>query len=89
MGVSDYMLLQKYWMQEPWGAYRDNLHAGIIAREVRRGNFRGAHSIEPFMIVHKDLRKVPAEQRAANNGLISMLKTIAKRVPIEASTKVH
>ncbi len=50
MGASDFDLLQRYWIEEPWGAYRDNVHAAIIAREVRRGTIKGAHAIKDFML---------------------------------------
>lgn len=27
---------QAYWNEEPWGAWRDNLHAAMLAREVAK-----------------------------------------------------
>lgn len=50
ISVTDYDLLQRYWIVEPWGSYRDNLHAAIIAREVRRTAFKGQHRLEDFMV---------------------------------------
>lgn len=43
---------QKYWEQEPWGAFRDNLHAAILAREIRRPQLRrgSAINIDDFMV---------------------------------------
>lgn len=34
MGASEYEDWMLYYRVEPWGAYRDNLHAGIIASAV-------------------------------------------------------
>jgi hypothetical protein len=50
MGCADYDLLLRYWAEEPWGSYRDNVHAAIIAREVRRGTIKGAHAIKDFLL---------------------------------------
>ena len=50
LGCTDFDLLQRYWHEEPWGAYRDNVHAAIIAREIRRGTVKGAHAIKDFLL---------------------------------------
>jgi hypothetical protein len=34
MGASEYETWWRYWQVEPWGAHRDNLHAGLIASAV-------------------------------------------------------
>lgn len=34
MGASEFEQWWRYWQVEPWGAYRDNLHAGIVASAV-------------------------------------------------------
>lgn len=36
MAATDYDLLARYWDAEPWGPWRDNMHAALIAREIRR-----------------------------------------------------
>lgn len=48
----------RYWTEEPWGTWRDNAHAAIIAREVKRlGLKRGARvQMDDFMLVHPEKR---------------------------------
>jgi len=71
----EYLSWQKYWVAEPWGSYRDNLHAAIIAREVRRRYLKkGARSkLDDFMVVDPGERK-----REATGNLLDMLKMIAQ-----------
>lgn len=68
----------RYWREEPWGPYRDNLHAAIIAREVRRTAFKGDHKIDAFMVIAPE--KSQADGKA---GVFAMLKSMAKRVKRE------
>lgn len=70
-----YLNWQKFWEEEPWGPYRDNLHAAIIAREVRRRYLKkGAKSkLDDFMVVNPDRRR-----REASANLIDFLKVVAK-----------
>ena len=58
-----YRKWQVYWSVEPWGPFRDNLHAAIVAREVRRPWVRKGTRIDldGFMV------KAP-EQRARDAG---------------------
>lgn len=49
-----------YWQEEPWGPYRDNLHAAIIAREVIRPHLKRHAKVDI-----KDFMLQPAEQKAA------------------------
>lgn len=72
LSAPDYDLLCRYWNEEPWGAYRDNLHAAIVAREVRRTAFKGKHRVSDFMLVDP----APRHKQAAKSW-ISLLKTIA------------
>lgn len=82
LGASDVDLLRRYWMEEPWGPWRDNLHAALIAREVRRANFQGRHELLDFMVI-------PPEKRQATfsrNSLFDFFKSIAKRVKKDSAS---
>jgi hypothetical protein len=65
-----------YWQVEPWGPWRDNVHAAIIAREVTRANprlRRGAKlDLASYMVIDPEQR-----QRAANERVVSMLQAMA------------
>lgn len=71
----EYFNWQKYWVEEPWGPYRDNLHAAVIAREVRRPNLRrGAkNDLDDFMVVDPQRRR-----KNASKNFINFLKTVAQ-----------
>jgi hypothetical protein len=73
LGVADFDLLQRYWKEEPWGAYRDNVHAAIIAREIRRGTVKGAHAIKDFLLQTEDRRS--QEQRGGFFGAFRAMVT--------------
>lgn len=70
----EYLNWLKYWEDEPWGPYRDNLHAAMIAREVQRPQLRkGTKSkLDDFMVTNPEKR-----QRAATGNLVDFLKLIA------------
>lgn len=71
----EYLSWQKYWQEEPWGPYRENLHAALIAREVRRPQLKkGAKvTLDDFMVISPRRR-----QAEATSGLVNFLKLIAK-----------
>jgi hypothetical protein len=71
-----YLNWQKYWVEEPWGPFRENLHAAIIAREVRRPNMRkGTRTkLDDFMVVNPEARR-----KAASANMIDFLKLVSKR----------
>jgi hypothetical protein len=50
IGASDIDMMTRYWSEEPWGSVRDNLHAAIIAREVRSTAYKGEHKIKDFLL---------------------------------------
>lgn len=81
--AADLSLLERYWAEEPWGPWRDNLHAAIIAREVRRPYLRkGAKNpLDDFMVMQPGRRaELTAEQaRAASAGLVDMLRAVARK----------
>lgn len=66
MGNCEYLSWQRYWNQEPWGAWRDNIHAAVIAREVRRPQLRrGSESkLDDFMVVNPAVRKRELKEKA-------------------------
>jgi hypothetical protein len=64
MGAAEYMRWGEYYRCEPWGATRDNMHAGIIAAALtnphrRRGTRALTH--DDFML--RDSRTQHADQR--------------------------
>lgn len=82
----DFDLLLRYWLEEPWGPWRDNLHAAIIAREARR--FRMKHPNARI-----DLRQFffdnPAKRRAMNVATFTqMLRGMAGGVRKHVSQAV-
>lgn len=74
----------RYWTEEPFGAWRDNAHAAIIAREVRKlGLKRGRRvPLDDFMLVHP-------EKRGQNNvrAFIAALKVMAGGKPVSKPSK--
>ncbi len=74
LGTSDHDLLARYWYEEPWGSYRDNVHAAIIAREIRRGNFKGEHVLNDFLLKVPERRD--AEQRSS---VFNIFRSMAKK----------
>jgi len=75
MTARAYRKWELYWKAEPWGPFRDNLHAALIAREVRRPQMRkGARvELEPFLI-----REPGERQRDANKKLVGALMAMSK-----------
>lgn len=71
-----YLGWQRYWEEEPWGPYRDNLHAALIAKEVRRPQLRkGATTkLDDFMISNPRARQADAAR-----GLIEFLKMVSEK----------
>jgi len=75
--ASEFELLERYWLEEPWGPWRDNLHAAIIAREtVKAGGYK-APKLDVYMLKSRGARE--AEQQAAGKGFVNMLKAVAVR----------
>jgi hypothetical protein len=65
MTLRSYVGWQRYWEEEPWGPWRDNLHTAIIAREVRRSRVKPNTKIDmdQFMVRTPRDRKKSAEER--------------------------
>lgn len=78
-------MLQLYWEHEPWGAWRDNLHAAIIAGEVIRPHLKkGAKiSLDSFMVRHpQEVAEEQARKRkAATRNLFEFFKSVAIKRP--------
>jgi len=64
-----------YWRTEPWGAWRDNLHAAVVAREVRRPQLRkgAGNKLEDFF--YRDPVERQADARAQVINLFRMIGT--------------
>lgn len=82
---SDLHLLGCYWEEEPWGPYRDNLHAAQIAATVANSGhrkLRRAVQVRDFMIK-------PVRQRREQGGkaLLSALRAMATKSPGTAKAK--
>jgi len=73
----EYLGWQRYWQEEPWGPYRANIHAALIAREVRRPQLRKGSKceIDDFMVVNPERRR-----RDASQNFVNYLRLIAKPV---------
>lgn len=76
---------ERYWLTEPWGPWRDNLHAALLAREVRRGT-PGAKvpKLDVFMY------SAPIDRAVELSGrVIAALGTIANRRSPEAVKRMR
>ena len=77
MGSSELYEWMQFWQMEPWGPYRDNIHAGLIAATVanvyRKKNTQ-ALTHEDFMLVD------PAEhKRRQTQKTLNWMKAVARR----------
>ena len=73
MPATDYDLLCRYFAAEPWGPWRDNLHAAIIAREVRRTlTHKQRIDLQQFMVTPPEQR-----DRGSVQQFIAALKAMA------------
>lgn len=69
----------RYWNEEPWGAYRDNLHAGLIISELLRPHLpEGANvKIEGFLLRPKE--DIDALAKAKLVASLSAMASTAER----------
>lgn len=88
MPARDIDLLARFWSVEPWGPWRDNLHAAVIAREIRRPQLRNPrkNDLTDFLVVDPDHREEDNQTRV--NGLFTLLKTVSTKVHV-SKTKKH
>lgn len=69
----DYELLERYFAEEPWGPWRDNMHAAIIATEIRRmRNPKTTAKSSDFLLVHPERRR-----RGNLKALVDALRAMA------------
>lgn len=81
VSASDFALMQRYFAHEPWGSWRDNAHAGLIASTVARAfGAKRELSFQDFMLMDSEAAAEREAQRrkAATQALIELLKAIAK-----------
>lgn len=73
----EYLSWQRYWIEEPWGPWRDNLHAALLAREVIRPHAKAGVKIEleDFMV-----RQPEDVQRSKRTAAILRLAAVATKV---------
>ncbi len=85
MSQRSYLGWQKYWELEPWGSFRDNLHAAIIAREVRKAfaSPKAVVTLDDFMVENPAVRQEQIEKKRAQaaSQFIGMLKVVATKRP--------
>lgn len=72
--ATDFHLMARYWAEEPWGPYRDNLHAGLIASAVINASGRAKKEARPEQFLFQ-LR----DRAASGNALIQALKMMATK----------
>ncbi|HMU15811.1 MAG TPA: hypothetical protein PKC95_00070 [Thauera aminoaromatica] len=66
-----------FWKVEPWGAWRDNVHAGLIASVIanaHRGRGVPAFSPANFMLQERD----PAVDQVKVANIVSFFRRAAK-----------
>lgn len=74
MTQREYLGWQRYWSEEPWGSWRDNLHAAIIARSVMLPHLRDGKKVQLGEFFY---RRPEERQREANRGLVTMLRLVS------------
>jgi hypothetical protein len=54
-----------YWIEEPWGPYRDNVHAALIVTELLRPHLKEGATLNmaDFMLRHKEDRDAIARAK--------------------------
>lgn len=74
MSASDMNQMSRYWAEEPWGPYRDNLHAGMVAAAVMNasGRYKKPVRAEQFLIKVRD-------RAADGKRLLTALKMLATK----------
>ena len=78
MGSSELAEWMVFWKMEPWGSYRDNIHAGLIAATIANVN-RKPHakpiSHEVFMLTDQAKYK-----RNQSRETLAWMSAVAKKV---------
>jgi hypothetical protein len=84
MTQRSYLGWQRYWDVEPWGPWRDNVHAAIVAREVRRTRSKpnARLGLDPYMVKNPQTRQKEGEQ-----NFFGLMQAVATAVtPAQAET---
>jgi hypothetical protein len=63
MPAREYLRWQRYWAEESWGPYRDNLHAAMIVSELLKPHLREGAKISML-----DYMLKPSEERQADSA---------------------
>lgn len=82
-----YIGWQLFWEAEPWGPWRDNLHAAILAREIVRASpkYRSSSRIDLKRFMYSD---PGARAREGEAGFFGVMRTVADKVsPAEAAKR--
>lgn len=85
VSAADVDLMLRYYAVEPWGPWRDNAHAGVVAAAVAnafRGEKQRAFSYDDFMLVDEETRERKRAERSAAgaNALWQTLSAMAPKV---------
>lgn len=77
LGASELDDWYSYWSEEPWGAWRDNVHAGLIAAACLSPYQKPGHRV-----THEDFMLKSADKRRADDTAQSLdwLTAVAKKV---------
>jgi hypothetical protein len=79
VGGAEYEDWQRFFSVEPFGAYRDNLHAGIIASAIINSSMnrrRGVAAVTPADFV---LRTRASERAQETASTLAVLRAVSKR----------
>ena len=77
LGSSELIEWQRFWAREPWGAHRDNIHAGLIASTLAnafRGKGSKAITYQDFMLVDRSEHK-----QKKTKEFLSWINRVAKK----------
>lgn len=81
MAATDFDLLARYWTQEPWGPWRDNMHAALIAREIRRPQLKDRRKKIPLTdFILRCLAELQAESEEKTKNFFGFFKAISNKV---------
>lgn len=85
MAATDFDLLARFWDHEPWGPWRDNMHAALICRELRRPYLKDPMKPTPlgeFML--REPEEIAQEKEEARQGRVKQLfagfSAVAKKI---------
>jgi hypothetical protein len=76
----EYRSWLRYWAEEPWGPYRDNMHAAMLAVQILRPHVREgkkAPALEDFMFKPPEDPEIVRKRNALT--FLAMLKSSAKK----------